>query len=411
MPHDQITSNQSYKPPSTTVQNLNDAFTCVIDETLLDGHWFCILCNKRGTGNKDSRPWGTSGRVHDTCRRRNSRGQIIQRSTHLKRPSQSSSSPSSITTKITKVELSLSSGASISSAICNEFVPVQSTETYSASLTRFEYFSKFASVRQPAVDETRKLAWKIMQLKRDVEKQGIAGKVTQLTPVEFEKNSASPMRLELETLVRKIAAENGILNAQKMHVVDTKLLIAPPNRGKQFVHWDRTRDRKISNAYTFLLCCTNGCHSTALPTFEANEILSFSNKPSEMRKVAHLLQDTPENYKSLPMEVGEIVLFKQTLPHYGVANSMPQENRVMLFCVLSEFPEWNQDTDQVPAWLFVGHAFGWISEEFASSLVANRAHDPITRIQSNQGDKDMNTALECLKTWKKEKLYKSRVKH
>jgi hypothetical protein len=351
------------------------------------GNWDCALCGKTGNGKKASRPWTSDSRVHDACSKRHERGTIIQR-VERKRPSAPSPSDSS--------------------SAPSESVLVQPTETYSASLLRTRQFSQFASARQPATNESKNLAWKVLQLSHGNVKQKIAGGVTQVTPEALSEHSTNIIRTELEQIVRSTAMELGVKNVDRTFVVDIKLLIAPPKRGKQFPHWDRERSSKSANMYTFLLCCTNGCYSAALPTFEFNEYLAFSQKPSEMQQVANLVSDTPKNFQSLPMNVGDVVFFQHTLPHYGVANSMPSSNRVMLFCILSDTPEWDQDGLQVPSWLFIGRAFGWKSKEFAESLVENRKHDPLIRIASDQGDAAHVIAIQCLQYFGLTKKYNSR---
>ncbi|MDR3401417.1 MAG: hypothetical protein P4L99_02875, partial [Chthoniobacter sp.] len=237
----------------------------------------------------------------------------------------------------------------------------------------------------PAAPDSVQMAWDVLQLSPGSNKQMIAGGVTQSTPDELTEKSSHQLRANLEHLVRSRAKEAGLKEVDKMFVVDIKLLSAPPGRGRQFPHWDHERGTKSEKMYTFLLCCTNGCYSTALPTFEFDERLAYSTDPEEMRQVAHRVSDTPVNFHSAPMNVGDIIIFQHTLPHYGVANTMPTGNRQLLFCVLSDTPEWGQDVEQVSPWLFVGAAFGWTSKEFAESLHENRKHSPLDRILSDQG--------------------------
>src|SRR5690606_17259122 len=121
----------------------------------------------------------------------------------------------------------------------------------------------------------------------------------------------------------------------------------------------------------------NGSSSTALPTFPANDALSFSSSPSEMQSVAHLLK--PQLYESRPVFPGQLILFRQSTPHYGVRSSGENGQRLVLFSVLSPSSKPAQDALQVYPWPYIGAAFGWNSREFARALVENKAHKPLDR--------------------------------
>lgn len=144
--------------------------------------------------------------------------------------------------------------------------------------------------------------------------------------------------------------------------------------------------------------------STACPLFPTNEALSFSADPAEMRSVAHLLEES--NYKSVPVYPGDIIFFRQSTPHFGVANTMQQGNRVMLFSVLSPTAEQGQDAFQVFPWLYHGKAFGYDSFEFAKALVEGRAHDPVIRIGRDEGAARAEEARKCLRAWDLLEQYK-----
>ncbi|MDR3737609.1 MAG: hypothetical protein P4L40_01180 [Terracidiphilus sp.] len=364
------------------------------------GGWRCTLCKTMSSGSakKNSRPHG-DGRALQACIKRHERGKET-------RPSKKSrTSPALSTTgthdQNTEVLLAAIASTRDSEAALSPTVLVEATKTYDDPLFRTQQLSRFGLVRVPATDISRQLAWQVVQL-HSGSRDEIAGGVQQFTPNELTQESNHQLKADLEKLVRSRATEAGVKDVDKMFVVDIKMLSAAPKHGDQFPHWDHARSPKAARMYTFLLCCTNGCFSTALPTYEFDVRLAYSNDPEVMQQVAHRVSDTPENLHSAPIGVGECILFQQTLVHKGVANRLKQGYRQHLFCVLSDTPEWGQDQRQVPPWLFVAGAFGWKSAEFGASLHENKKHGPIGRIQQDQGPAGVTAAHESLKLFKRQ---------
>ncbi len=199
---------------------------------------------------------------------------------------------------------------------------------------------------------------------------------------------------EWTELIRGTAAMVGI-DAGSLFVVDQKMLSAGPGKGGQVVHWDCARERTASRKYTCLLMCSLGHYSTALPKFDVNDDLSFSDNKAKMRDVAHLL--APEQYISDRRFPGDIIIFCQSTPHFGVANTCSVGDRVLLFAVLSPSSKPGQDKSQVFPWLFVRSAFGGKSKEYAQSLVDYRLHQPIWRIHEDEKTEGADEANECLR--------------
>jgi hypothetical protein len=258
-------------------------------------------------------------------------------------------------------------------------------------------FEQFGHVILPATDASRTLAWHIMRLSRRAPGLEISGKVRQMD-LSSDADFAA-LREQWETLVREAAASLGV-NVEQLHVVDPKLLVAPPNPKSgldQPVHWDCARDAAAASKFSCLLICSTGSFSTALPRFEANAALSSSHDPAAMRSVAHLL--FPQEYESVPVSAGDMIFFRQSTPHYGVKNSCPQGDRVVLFSILSPSTAPGQDEHQVMPWLFIGSAFGWDSKEFAQALVDYKAHGPVERIAKDEGRKARNSSIRCLQRW------------
>lgn len=370
------------------------------------GNWICALCDTTGHGTKRKRKMG-SRLVHDGCRQRKRQGRVIVKKG--RRTSKRPASPSTLSDDVPLAPaLRHTQTVLIPQTVAESLEPpsnaaasvvIQSAGKYATSAERMQQMSKFGFARVPATEESRRLVWQLMHVRTSkAESQKIAGEVTQvlLTPEVLKTYGDGQLHLELERLVRQSAKELGISGAEEKYVVDCKFLISRPKRGRQFPHFDVARNGKGRNMYTFLLCCTSGCSSTALPTFPLDDRMSVSMDRKQMREVAPLLRDCPENFQSFPMDVGDIIIFQQTVPHFGVANEMSAGNRQMFFCVLSDTHEWGQDEQQVPPWLFVADAFGWRSTEFAQSLVENRLHDPLARIADSSLD-DIGPAVNALK--------------
>jgi hypothetical protein len=272
-----------------------------------------------------------------------------------------------------------------------------------------EQFSNFGYARVTSTEASRKLAWKLLQESQRGPKEIISGLVRQYTPQKLTMESTDPLKAELEKLVRETAKSVGVDDADEMFVVDNKLLVAIPKKGKQMVHWDMMRCREARTTYSFIIFLSSGCWSTALPKFPSNDNLSFSQDPATMRKVLHLLDE--QQYESLPVDVGDIVFFRQSTPHFGVQNELPQGNRVAMFSILSSSQQWQQDADQVFSHLYVGYACSWTSREFAQALVDAKTvnSDPLNKIKEEQGLKTYQLAVRTLEHWGMTAAYSSRT--
>jgi hypothetical protein len=261
--------------------------------------------------------------------------------------------------------------------------------TPTSAPTLSEQFRVFGHARAPPSPRSARLAWQAMQLSQRARGEPIAGQVKQLPLTDQQ------LLAEWGAVARETAAAVGVASPE--FLVDAKLLLAAPSRGLQSVHWDTARTREAHAQLACILVCSSGASSTALPTFPTNDDLSFSTDPAAMRRVAHLLQ--PQHYASSPAQPGEVIVFRLSTPHFGVANSMPQGNRVVLFGLLSSTSQPGQDALQVFPWLYTRYAFGCSSLEFARSLVEGRAHSPLQRLQGDEGAASREEAEACLRAW------------
>lgn len=257
------------------------------------------------------------------------------------------------------------------------------------SIHQREMFNSNGFIRIDGTEQSRAIAWEMMSQRPRAGGELIAGRVRQQ---DIAANSGLKKAFTaLETLLRGYARALGVLHDDKpLYLVEPKILVAPPGKGHQAVHWDGPRNREAAEKLSCILFCSNGHNGTAMPTFPTDERFSFSDVREELWQVAHLLD--PEYYESKPVQPGDIIIFRQSTPHFGVENTSAKDDRVVLFCMLSPSAAEGQDAVQTFPWGFIGQAFGWESYPFAKSLVENREFKPLERMEA--GDKA--AARQCL---------------
>jgi hypothetical protein len=91
-----------------------------------------------------------------------------------------------------------------------------------------------------------------------------------------------------------------------------------------------------------------------------------------MKSHSHLLQRS--NYISQSVEPGDIILFHQGVPHYGIENHKPNTTRVVLFSIASPSEADAQEDEQVYRFGYIGYAYGDNSIEYAKSLVESQKY-------------------------------------
>lgn len=361
------------------------------------GHWTCVLCCRRirGLGSRRialSRPHPSGGRAHTKCLTQHARQALGTGGPVLGKRARSPS----LEQQEAPRSLRPASPEALPAAAASQATSTQAAPSSAAPL--LASFQRLGHAILSATTASSELAWHVARLRRGAPGVEIAGKVRQ---VDLALNpDFAPLQASWHAVVRDAATRVGV-SAEQLHVVEQKLLVAAPNAHgglDQPVHWDCARDAAAAEKFSCLLVCSPGALSTALPRFDACSTLSFSHTPAEMRTVAHLLR--PQEYESVPVLPGDIVFFRQSTPHYGVSNSCPRGERVMLFSMLSPSAAPQQDELQVFPWLYAGAAFGWLSREYAQCLVDHRAHGPIQRLELDHGRRARLNAHRCLRLWK-----------
>ena len=369
---------------SSSAASFAAATTCAASTRTSSGHHLCPLCHARVLVNpKHSRPWGEH-RVHISCWK-------TGRAAGVRAPAWTVAAE----TDATPAAATLAAAASTAAAP-SMLSPAVEVSALQLQL-RYDrlHFDTYGYARVAGTPRSKKLAWLLDELRLQ-KRQGevISGEVKQLHLRTALSSQQESLQEEWHALVKETASMLGVSGANGLHVVDSKILVAAPGRGAQPVHWDTARELAAAEKYSCILFVSNGCHSTALPRFPSNDTLSFCDDPTGMQSVAHLLH--PSQYESREVFPGDMVFFRQSTPHYGVANTKRQGDRVVLFGILSSSSEPEQDALQVFPWLYIADAYGWKSKQLAECLVQNKEHQPL-ELFLGDSTPARNSAIACLR--------------
>jgi hypothetical protein len=411
-------ASSSSASAASTDATPSSANACTTDSASLnDHHVHCTHCRARIVSRRDwlvTRPdydehGQRVGYIHQTCRKHREHGAAPRQ--HRPRIV---SSPA--TAAPTAAAASTTSAPAAAAAAATDVVTLHHRDGTSEHIhlapphdTLLKWmFAHYGYVRVPASDRTRAFVNQLLQATMKLHGEPIAGNVHQY-PLDTSPAYVEQLQQEWESIVRGVASSLGIA-ADQLFVVDPKLLVgaqATSNHSgfDQPVHWDCARGVAAASKYSILLVCMPGTKGTALPLIpfatDYPDFL-FSNASHTMREYADFLN--PKYYYSSDANVGDIIFFRQSIPHFGVANTSTLCKRILLFSILSPSNRTMQDAKQVMPWLYIGTAFEWSSEEFARALVDNKQHKPLQLIKRDFSAQDYNVAVNCLQ---KHKLYSS----
>ena len=140
-----------------------------------------------------------------------------------------------------------------------------------------------------------------------------------------------------------------------------KILSAPPGLGLQAIHCDvpHPDDKNVAGDLSAILYMTP-TKSTALPIYDARAGEQLIHENVEVRRKMAPLMD-PLFFHSVPVEPGDLVLFRHQVMHYGVANQDSTEPRLVLFSMLCTTPPQvtsDPDAYQQHIWTWFAEAFG-----------------------------------------------------
>jgi hypothetical protein len=255
-------------------------------------------------------------------------------------------------------------------------------------------FNKYGYAIIRATAATRAFAGKIVRMPISkapkVAKDSIAGDVTQVN-LSVVREFTEDLRNEWHEIMREAAKQVGIKNADALYIQAEKLLAALSEKGEQALHCDRDDDpEKLRQVFTVILYCSPGVHSTSFPRFTPDQFAlprfdvedNVLNQADLQRTVRCGLLDE-DVYHRCDVEVGDIAIFPQSIPHAGTRNPSSL-TRIALFSILTPFQQPNQDNYQIFRWMYIEKAFGGDSLELAEAVYHDRQHDPLGRFSSGK---------------------------
>jgi hypothetical protein len=140
-------------------------------------------------------------------------------------------------------------------------------------------------------------------------------------------------------------------------------------------------------------------NSTALPIYDARAGEQLLHDDLQVRRRMTPLMD-PLFFHSVPVEPGDLVIFRHQVMHYGVANQDIAEPRLVLFRMLCTTPPaLNSDPDgyQQHVWTWFAEAFGQGSPRHLAALAHYSEYHPL-------GHFPRATAIALKRTLKEEAM-------
>lgn len=159
-----------------------------------------------------------------------------------------------------------------------------------------------------------------------------------------------------------------------------KVLSAAPGAGLQAIHYDVAHPdaRSAAGDLSAILYLTP-TQSTALPIYDARAGEQLLHEEAEVRRKLAPLVD-PLFFHSVPVEPGNLVLFRHGVMHYGVANEGSSDPRLVLFSMLCTTPPQitnDPDAFQQHVWTWVAEAFGEGSPRHLATLDQYKGLQPL----------------------------------
>lgn len=127
--------------------------------------------------------------------------------------------------------------------------------------------------------------------------------------------------------------------------------------------------------------------STSVPIFSLADMPSSS---ALMRDASFLFD--PLFYHTRRVVAGDIMLFRQSVAHHGIKN-MAKTPRYVLFDVLTDDVDLDQQEQQYYPWSYMLDSFGATAAKTVYSLLANCANMPMTR-HDNAGKGRIRAAFD-----------------
>jgi hypothetical protein len=251
--------------------------------------------------------------------------------------------------------------------------PAIAWEQYGYALLRF-------------TNDSKELAQLMLEMKLPKKLEQIAGQVAQYDLSKHKLFTDSSLSFKWRKCVLdSVKAMNTDLftTLALLHLITPKLLVASPKVGLQTIHWDHINGYESpQDNISVILYCVN-TKSTAMPRFPKGTITKDPTSAQYLER---------RWYHSIDVEAGDILIFQQRTPHYGVTNDSEDKERVAFFGMFSQHLNPNQDLYQMFKWSFMAEVFGNDSKEYAQTLVEEKEQNPVARFKG----KALQQAKQCL---------------
>jgi hypothetical protein len=150
----------------------------------------------------------------------------------------------------------------------------------------------------------------------------------------LEQHCLDPLRLQLvagtESLSRSLL-KLVIPSDTNLSLGEVSLLKSEPGDGLQQCHFDLDVYDAAKQCYTVILYCTDTL-STAVPTTPLRDLLPTFTRDESLPSNESLQLLTSDKFLSKPVEAGESLIFRCTVPHYGTQNC-DQRTRFVVFAL------------------------------------------------------------------------------
>ena len=170
------------------------------------------------------------------------------------------------------------------------------------------------------------------------------------TTKEINRRAEDAKRITLRSVTE--AAMRATLQAlgvdtASLHLAAMKMLRSQPGGKDQHVHFDISNIEEASTRWSMLLYC-NETMSTAMPLKSAQAMapafIASHTATADQQLVCEELCNK-KNFISMPVKPGNVLAFKTTVAHYGVA-AQGSEDRVVIYALFSPDDKAYQDEEQ-----------------------------------------------------------------
>ena len=146
-----------------------------------------------------------------------------------------------------------------------------------------------------------------------------------------------------DVMMRSILSSMNV-NEKSLHLVEMKMLQAPPGLGDQPVHNDIAEYDHASKCHSVLLYAT-ASHSTAVPLLSRDVMRPAFRDGDEVTDeewTENVALCDEKNFTSVRVSPGEVMTFVTTVAHKGVKNRSTTTDRIVIYGLYSPSRALNQ---------------------------------------------------------------------